>query len=96
MVNVAFDDYKNQGISLTKYKLIYIAIYSVVLAIVVNKLMSIGLLPTSPADWIDLIEPYSVDIWLFSKRMLLLKETEMICYCMSIFVFLFVLLYLTH
>lgn len=56
----AFDDFKNQGVGLTKYKLIYLGIYSVVLAIVANKLMTVGLLPTSPADWIDLISPYSV------------------------------------
>lgn len=55
-----FEDYRNQGIGLLKYKLIYLAIYSVVMAITINKLMTIGLLPTSPADWIDLISPYSV------------------------------------
>jgi len=42
------------------YKLKYLAIHGITLAIALYKFYGIGLLPLSPADWIDLIPVHSV------------------------------------
>ena len=41
-------------------KVVYIGINALVLAIGLNKLYSVGLLPFSPSDWIDLIPRQTV------------------------------------
>jgi len=46
------------GISLVKYKLMYISINIVVLAMVTWKLSSMGLLPVAAADYVDLFPVY--------------------------------------
>lgn len=58
--NAAFKEFESSGESLIKYKLIHSAINLILLGIVINKLLNVGLLPTSPSDWVDLIPPYSV------------------------------------
>ena len=40
----------------------YFGIQSVILSIGLYKLYTIGLLPLSPSDWIDLIHPLKVNI----------------------------------
>ena len=46
--------------SLTKYKLMYLGIQLVLLAIVVYKLSAMGLLPVSAADYVDMVAPFQV------------------------------------
>lgn len=58
---VVFKDYEGMGVSLTTYKLIYLAINCFLLGLVIYKLLNVGLLPTAPSDWIDLIPLFSVD-----------------------------------
>jgi len=55
-----FKDYEGMGVSLVTYKLIYLAINCFLLGLVVYKLLNVGLLPTAPSDWIDLIPLFSV------------------------------------
>lgn len=59
-IHLVFKDYEGMGINLTTYKLIYLAINCFLFGLVVYKLLNVGLLPTSPSDWIDLIPPFSV------------------------------------
>jgi len=56
-INSAFKQFEGYKISLIQYKLMYAGIQSVILSIGLYKLYTIGLLPLSPADWIDLISP---------------------------------------
>ena len=58
-VNKVFKDYEGMGVSLTTYKLIYLAINCFLLGLVIYKLLNVGLLPTAPSDWIDLIPLFS-------------------------------------
>lgn len=46
--------------SLTKYKLMYLGIQLVLLAIVIYKLSAMGLLPVSAADYVDMVAPFQV------------------------------------
>lgn len=52
---VAFKQFEGHGVNLLPYKFIYGAIHSVILALCLNKFHTMGLLPLSPSDWIDLI-----------------------------------------
>lgn len=55
---VVFEPYEEQTRSLFKYKLIYVAINLVSLAIVSYKLSKMGLISLSPSAYIDLIPSY--------------------------------------
>jgi len=53
--SLAFKQFEGHGVALLPYKLMYGAIQMVILGLCLNKFHGMGLLPLSPADWIDLI-----------------------------------------
>lgn len=53
----AFAPYQNKKVFLLHYQFVYLCIHSFVFAIGLYKIYTIGLLPLSSADWIDLV-PY--------------------------------------
>jgi len=59
-VNQAFKQFEGKGVVLFPYKLIYAGIQCIVLGIGFYKFYTMGLLPLSPSDWIDLI-PHQID-----------------------------------
>jgi preprotein translocase subunit SecY len=56
--NKVFEPFESMVSSTFKYKVIYCAINLVLLGIVAYKLSSMGLLPVSAADYVDLVPTY--------------------------------------
>jgi hypothetical protein len=48
--------FENHEYTIIHYKLIYVAIQSVVVTFVLYRIYGMGLIPLNPADWISLIE----------------------------------------
>jgi len=68
LILLVFEIYEGQVSSTFKYKLIYMAINFVQLAIVAYKLSMMGLLPVSAADYVDLVPLYeSMDVLALAK-----------------------------
>lgn len=55
-VNSAFKMFENHEYTILHYKLVYMAIQSVVVLFVLYRIYGMGLIPLNPADWISLIE----------------------------------------
>ncbi len=56
--NIVFEPYETMVSSTFKYKVIYCGINLVLMGIVAYKLSSMGLLPVSAADYVDLVPTY--------------------------------------
>jgi len=59
-VSDVFLTYEGNGINLLQYKLIYLAVNGLLLSIGMYKVYTLGLLPLSAADWIDIVPLHSV------------------------------------
>lgn len=59
-VNSAFARFRDSGVDLIMPKLIYIALNLAGMGLALYKCNSLGLLPTSPADWVQMrtVQPY--------------------------------------
>ncbi len=56
LVNIVFKPFENHEYSIWHYKLVYIAIQSIVVVFILYKIHGMGLLPLNPADWVSLID----------------------------------------
>jgi hypothetical protein len=72
-LNSAFKPFEGHGVQLFPYKIIYGGIQMVVLAIGFYKFYTMGLLPLSPADWIDLIPHQHVTFFSYIQGRILKK-----------------------
>jgi hypothetical protein len=55
-INIVFKPFENHEYSIWQYKLVYMAIQSVVVIFILYKIHGMGLIPLNPADWISLID----------------------------------------